>query len=68
MRVRDQYGAVHDINESQLAYEPWRSCEVVAEVDQPEPVDAPKPQQAPSQPDIKPIKKAAPRPASEDKE
>lgn len=65
MRVRDQYGAEHDINESQLAYEPWRSCEVVApEADLPEPPEAPQPA-----PDTKPIsKKAAFRPASEDKE
>jgi hypothetical protein len=71
MRVRDQYGAEHDVSESQLAYEPWRSCEVVApEDDQPEPGEAPNPPQpAPSPPDIKPIsKKAAFRPASEDKE
>jgi hypothetical protein len=69
MRVRDQYGAVHDVNESQLAFEPWRSCEVVAEDVRPEPADAPEAPQLPSQPDTKPIsKKAAPRPASEDKE
>jgi hypothetical protein len=70
VRVRDQYGAEHDVSESQLAYEPWRSCEVITpEDDQPEPGEAPKAPQPPSQPDTKPIsKKAAFRPASEDKE
>jgi hypothetical protein len=68
VRVRDQYGAVHDVSESQLAYEPWRSYEVVTPEDTPpESPEAPKaPQPAP---DTKPIsKKAAFRPASEDKE
>lgn len=63
VRIRDQYSIEHWVDEGQLVYEPWRSCEVLGrEGDEPAestPVDSGDP---------KPSKKAAPRPASDVKE
>lgn len=63
VKVRDQYQAEHWIDEAQLAYEPWRSYEVLErEGDEPE---AAEPEDTGT---TKSTRKAAPRPASEVKE
>lgn len=35
IKIRDQYQAEHWIDEGQLAYEPWRSYEVLGRDDEP---------------------------------
>jgi hypothetical protein len=65
VKVRDQYQAEHWIDEAQLAFEPWRSYEVLErEGDQPA-VETPEPEDAGTP---KTTRKAASRPASDVKE
>lgn len=64
IKVRDQYAAEHWIDEGQLAYEPWRSYEVLAREDD-EPTEAAVPPEETGTPKTR---KAASRPASEVKE
>lgn len=70
--VRDRYQAEHWISEEQLAFEPWRGCEVLDRKDVPDYVEQPAeptpPQPAPEPTPTRQTTKAAPRPASEDKE
>lgn len=71
--VRDRYQAEHWIDEEQLAFEPWRGCEVLDRQDVPDYVEqpaepTPAPQPAPEPTPTRQTTKAAPRPASEDKE
>ena len=65
VKVRDQYQAEHWVDEAQLAYEPWRSCELLEREDD-EPIEVVEPPEETGTP--KTSKKAASRPASEAKE
>ncbi|ETK36126.1 hypothetical protein [Microbispora sp. ATCC PTA-5024] len=68
--VKDVYQSEHWINEDQLAYAPWKGCEVLDHRDIPDYEEEPSPPAAapaPETPTPRTTSKAA-RPASDDKE